>query len=181
MGTGPQDQPASAGAFTLITKSLLAAPAASIDISAIPATYSHLRVLALLQAVSGVGDTLQITFNGDAGTNYEYQGSETLAAAAPANQQAQTQNAIRAALYGSFTSVFPAVLDLLIPAYANTTFNKIALINAGYSNAGQASAGRFSSVTGVWHSTAAINRITFTAQSGDNMNTGCLLSLYGLS
>jgi|SRR5215469_7783905 len=172
------------GASALISSTTLGS-AGNLDLTSIPSTFSHLQLIGNLRGVAaGNIITMFITFNGDAGANYAENsfvqapnGTITVFSTAVSQNNlgggaTQTIN-----LAGGTIANQSSFFFMLIPAYANTNFFKQCMIQTSCNAEGTASATGY--VSGEWHSTAAINRITLTPSSS-NFAAGSQLSLYGL-
>ena len=183
-GDGSWQTPAGgSGALSVIGENVLAAPAASIDFSSIPGTYRHLLIEfwgRTTEANTGTG--LVIHFNGDTAANYDYQRDFGNATTPSATSAAGTATPLAGFVPGaSATAGRAGASSILIPAYASTAFNKVAL-QVGGSVQTTATTG-FLGENGFvnWRSTAAITQVTLKLQSGANFATGTIATLYGLA
>jgi hypothetical protein len=157
----------------------LSVGAAAIDIQNIPQTYSHLLVRWQLRGdapADVVSATLKI--NNDGAAHYDYQllesfGSSTLAGEGFGATPLAIAIPGLTAVAGSAANGFAYILN-----YTGTTFNKTVAIT--FDHKAQAATGQLFTgrVGGHWNSTAAINRLTFTAQS-QNLVAGSRVTLYG--
>jgi hypothetical protein len=173
--------PTSAGALTLLSTTTLASPAASIDVTGISGGYNDLILMLMARAAAGgATDVALLRFNNDSGTNYHTErlkGSGTTAAAG----ESITNGSIDRAEFPGSTG--PAnlfgTIEYTIPGYASTTWLKTVHYRA-VSASSFASGGIFvEQLAAIWNSTAAINRVTITANSGGNFATGTQLRIYG--
>jgi hypothetical protein len=166
--------------LSLISTSVLGAPAANFDLTSIPQTFNHLRVV-YLGATSDAGAVVvRSTYNGDSSAIYDYQtvgsssgtasGSETLASA-----------------FGRWGAIPPStatsnggfgVID--IPFYTGTAFHKMSNFSGGYSTGTATGNLHIDYFWNRWRSTAAITRITIALSAG-NWITGSSCSLYGIT
>jgi len=193
------NRPTTAASFATVTASnlattgplasnTLASPAASITFTAIAGSYSvlHLIVVGASTAVAE-SDRWSISINGTAGANYDFQhvsGSNTTAAAAARNAYASWVTSAGAPpgdMPGaSASSGVAGILEITIPNYAGTIFQKVGIWRSGYSDAATAAADQESSAGIVaWRSTAAITQIVIAAASASNLATGTSAYLYG--
>jgi hypothetical protein len=165
------------GAMTLIQDIPLGADAATIDFTAIPATYKHLRLIADLRGtVAGVNGTdALVRFNGDTAANYDYrrvmdgvEGESGAPIASPPLVLIPGAGNL-AGLFGYF--------DADVVDYANTARNKVAKFSGGWQQSAVFGNMRWGMVH--WRSAAAINRITLLPASG-NFLAGSRVSLYGI-
>ncbi len=175
--------PLASGAQVLVASQTLASPAASITFSGIPQTFSVLRLLAVgASAASSEVDTWGVRINGDQGNNYDMQvtyGSNTTTASAASSAQSKW-NQSQADLTGaSATAGVAGILDVTIPGYAGTTFQKIGLWRSGYTDAATGATAQ-TDVRAVisWRSTAAITSILVKTGSGSNFAAGTTAYLY---
>ena len=173
-----------ASKYTKIAESILGAAVATVTFSSIPSTY---RQLELWMAVRG--DTaaqfasVALQFNSDTGTNYNY---ENWQAAGASTTSAETLSAT-----SLFIGDMPANTTLSgsvsiqvvkIPWYAGTAFWKATSTSQTanlQTSAGQASALFDKHLSGLWRSTAAINRVDIKAGAG-NFVVNSSFALYGL-
>lgn len=171
----------SAGSLQRISETVLTEAAASVDIQSIPATYRHLRVVVLGRSdTAAAGATLLMRFNNDSAGNYDnvlqsYQGTN---GSGDSSAAAATSARIGTVAAASATSGEAGMCEVLIPNYAGTTFQKVAMSvgNSGIGTTVQ-EVGQFSSQ---WNSTSAITRITVLPGAG-NFIAGTVVSLYGLT
>ena len=172
---------------TVYSSQTLGSAAASITFSSIPGTYNLLRLLVFGASANATeSDRWSVTVNGSSADNYDLQqvaGSNTTAAAA-------VRGALSSWLTGygispgdmpgaSATSGVAGTLEIQVPGYAGTAFQKTGLWRSGYSDAAT-SASDQSAVNAViaWRSAAAITSITVSAFSGSNLVTGTTAYLY---
>lgn len=166
---------------TIISESVLAGGEASVDITSIPATYRHLRLV-----VIGRGDTaalatnLLLRYNNDSAANYDWVLSSYQGASGSGSTQAAAQTAARVGtlLAASATAGDPTLADVFIPAYAGTTFRKVSSTVQNLGN-GTNTMGA-DQLSAKWNSTAAINRITLLPAAG-NFAAGTTVTLYGIA
>lgn len=169
--------------MSIISDTILAAPAVSFDITGIPATYRSLKLVATLRTDrAGVyTDSVKLKINNDAGNNYygfiewgpPAAGSQEQVAAGAPFQIHYTNAALTFA--NSFSN-----LELLLPDYANaTTFKSYLGMGAAPT---RALAGQFFiyKSMGLWANTAAINRVTLLPGTGPNFVANCRVTLYGI-
>lgn len=172
--------PAAASAMVQIANQVLGSNAATVTFSSIPGTSNHLRFLANIRSTAVQNsDQVAVRFNGDTGTNYDYQFAEGAGSSAvaglvnAASSIGGTSIAVAAAndAAGAFS---PIVID--IPGYASTTWNKDLTMVAGLANATTAAV---FTVLGHWRNTAAVTSFTFLLNAGSFI-TGSAFYLYGL-
>lgn len=163
---------------------ILGADTANFDITSIPSTYAHLKLIMYLRddsAVTAITNVL-IRFNNDSAANYDTEvlfGSSNVPSAA--ESLGSTSSSVGLCVGGGVPANIFASNSLEIPYYANTANQKII---HGLSNgkASTSSAG-VTMKTGVsyWRSTAAINQITMFPGSGSNFKVGSRATLYGMA
>ena len=174
----------SGGAVTLISSQVLAAPAANITFSAIPATYNHLRLVALLRSVyAAEDDTLSIRVNGVITNVYTYAELQALVSAVTANPE--NDNSALYVPIAAASSYGPTASQLTveIAGYTLTTFNKVLQVFTGYADPSYPAAGVLvASQVGVANgSEAAVTSLALSLASGSNFATGSAAWLYGVT
>lgn len=168
-------------AMVKISEVVLGSDQATIDFSSIPSTYSHLLLVIsgrLTRAVTN--DSVYLTFNGDTSSIYDYHyydsysttqfisGSDSNAKAFIANMAA-----------ANAPSGAADAIVVQIPNYKRTDFNKSFLVDSQTrANTTNANFHRHM-LAGWWNSTAAINQITLSLDTG-NFKAGTVATLYGL-
>jgi len=169
-----------------VTVQTLASAAASITFSSIPAGYNLLRLVVVgRSAAAAETDYWYVQVNGDTGAHYDTLGTESYA-----NVSTNVVNSVKNAadqwwtgsedLPGaSATAGIAGRLNIEVPDYAGTTFQKVGHWESGYSDAAT-SAGDQAQVNGicVWRSTAAITSVTIFTGSGSNLVAGTTAYLY---
>jgi len=162
------------GALTQIGQVVVSTATASITISSIPGTYSNLKLEFYGAGSSGSQDTVDLQFNGDTGSDYQF-GSSNGNVTGSGNGKA----------YIGITSIpnsgwnSPATAEVLIPNYAGTPYTSRAVQAVGGFNSGS---GQQSNITsGLWgEAGAAVTSIKLTMQSGANFQPGTMVTLYGM-
>lgn len=166
--------------FGCIYDTTLGTSAASIDVTGIVSGYAHLLIEVYARDDNaGAGmDNLLIRFNGDTGSNYDYQrvtGANTTVSADAA--AAGTSGVIGIIVAGGSTANRFGHSNILIPNYANAANDKIASsFGGGVSGTAASSFQAFNAMVN-WRSTAAINRVTLLSSTG-NLVTGTRVSIY---
>lgn len=171
------------GDLTLISEVLLGSDQASVTFSSIPSTYRHLRLLCYGRITTVLTDDYcYIQFNGDTGANYD---EERMLWVNNGSSIGATYGATQGRVCdwpgaGATTTTQAGMAEILIPHYAGTAFDKIALSSAG---------GKYGTSGGTifvdthhvqWRSNAAITSVTLIPGSGD-FKAGSIFSLYGMS
>jgi len=160
----------------------LAAPAASIVISSIPAGFKHLLlILSARTDRAAVNDDVRFQFNGDAGVNYDNCAFWFNGGSVTVNQ---TSLDSEASCYGgtctaasSPASAF-GVSSSWIHDYADAGKHKSVI--GEWRARINASAQRILHSIGTWKNTAAINEITIFSPNGANFVAGTRATLYGM-
>jgi hypothetical protein len=153
--------------------------AGTVTFSSIPTTYTDL-VLVINNAVSIATNTpgACISFNSDTATNYSSTHLEGNGTSGSSSRQTNQNNINAGYNIGlSSSSTQPATIIINIMNYANTTTYKTVL-SRNTQTAGTAPG--TGATVGLWRSTAAINSIAITAQTG-NFASGTVFSLYGIA
>lgn len=169
------------GVPVLLANSTLSGSASSIDFTSIAQDWAHLYLIAYLRGTTAAAATaIWNRFNGDSGSNYDYQilqgvgalagGSETFAAAQ------MGLGAIPAA--SASGNVFaPVVME--IPHYSQSSNNKSVTAQIGHKSG--TSTGNMNAYcsAGFWRSSAAISQVTLLPAAGD-FASGSRATLYGV-
>lgn len=165
--------------FERIAQTILGAPAASIDFTSIPATFSDL-LLTLVGAVTGAArEDIFLRFNADATANYDWQRVVGIAAAASAGEGVGATGIVIGQLPASAT--LSGMIDALIAGYASgQTFHKTVLSRSGLKVATGTSGQEVLPVYGLWRSAVTINQITLAIVGGDTFPAGVRATLWGL-
>jgi hypothetical protein len=176
-----------AGGTRLIQRVALAADAASLDFAAIPATFRHLLLIAVLKAVNAGPADIIAQFNADATARYNvmYHQAAGGAYAAIATQDRTsaglTQTPLAVPADDSFIGLSAWIYD-----YTSVTVNKQVWVEGGTHARSVAQGGggerRQQFGQSVWAPAvpAAINAISILPAAG-NLRSGSHASLYGLS
>lgn len=143
--------------------------------SSIPSTYTDL-VLVFNGTATTNGNTLFARFNGDTASNYSWTymyGSGTAAGSSRSNNN--SNGILMGGNNTGLSSTINSVIVLQIQDYNNTTTYKTAL--SKFTLAPQEG---INVTVGTWRSTSAINSITIRMDL-NNLNTGTVISLYGIT
>lgn len=163
----------------MLADTTLSGTAATIDLTSIPAHWSHLKLVFCGRGDTGTAPAVVLRFNADTGTNYDSQLLAGQAAAASATE----------AFGGTTTQIgnIPGVSDVAsaagmcvvdIPGYAGTVFHKTMCSHNTYKTATSSGGVVIAERAGHWRSTAAINQITLLIGAGLFV-VGTRVSLYG--
>jgi hypothetical protein len=172
--------PPTASFVELVPPTVLGAPAATIDITGIPATYEDL-ILVVRARSTGAGSDVLMTFNNDTGTNYAVNRERQTSTTATYEHVVNQNNILisHGIVSSTGTAGYFAHMKAEIFSYARATMSRN----------GQVTASRFENATTLhrsqsvfaWEDLAsAINRITLTPSAG-NFAAGTVYALYGVS
>lgn len=165
-----------AGAYELISTTVLSTATASVTFNSIPAnTYKHLQLRVVGSLSTATNNQMLIRFNGDSGTNYAWH-SLTGDGAAVASTAGATQSAIQAGIVGYNANTFSgSIIDIL--DYSSTAKNTtVRSLHGVYVSGGLIRAGIHS---GVWLNTAAVSSIV-VSDNNASFASGSRFSLYGI-
>lgn len=150
----------------------------NVDFTGIPATYKHL-MLTVQGATNRATefDSERVTFNGDGGANYEFQNAQWTGAAADAPVQVLATTYIDVGTLPGSLALASASgsITILIASYADTNRYKSVIVQ--YASRGTTNL-RIGTGSGLWRSTAAINRVQL-GHLGTPV-AGAVVSLHGL-
>lgn len=144
------------------------APASTFDLTAIDQGYKALRIEALLRSTDpGVSIIPQMTFNADAGTNYDYSNAYNFAGVTgDAASLGQTFIALGDACAGGAPAGDFSPLEMWLPGYSNTHRNKAFRSYLALQGVYDSNHLGHEWVSGYWNSTTAITEITLAPAAG---------------
>ena len=181
-GFGARRTPSSGGP-ALIQKIVTSRSQATVDFVSIPATFTDLEVRFMARSnYSGANEVMSIKLNGD-GTSGNYTATEYIqgwGAGGNYNSVAATASGLLVTAISAVGSpaLHPATGIVTLGSYSGTVFYKQVNANSSFHQA----AGSVQQITliaaGVWKSTAAINRLTFSVPT--SFVNGSTFSLYGV-
>ena len=179
--TAPEWAAASAGAVSVIARTVLGSDTASVDFTSIPATYETLMVTYLARGTgSNTWSRVWLRFNADSGSNYQYGSGGRVGASFTVVDAASGQAQMVVGLLpdASATAAYPAAGTLTVAGYGRTVFNKV----VSCVDVSPASTANNAAVMtgGLWASTAAVTQVTLLASSG-NFVAGSVFTLYGIA
>jgi hypothetical protein len=169
--------------MTQAFSSTLAAPAASFDVTAIGAGFSHLMVVLVGRSDTAALNTgVILKINNDGGANYDSENlnlaNTVVAGTAVAGATSKTITQIPAAT--ATASTF-GVVQFYLPFYSNTTvFKSIIAADNVFLTLGTVGTYGLDAGAGMWRSSAAINRVTLTPAAG-NFIIGSAVTIYGIT
>jgi hypothetical protein len=170
------------GSLIPISNTLLGSPAASFDITSIPATWTHLCIVVIGRTDNAVtSQQIGMRFNNDSSAaNYALKESRldgTTYTGADSLPGVSTGIRVGKMTGASSTANYPGVTEIWISGYTGTTFFKGALAkNHGFATS--STNGWLYETGGTWLSTTAINRVTIYPETG-NWITGSRCTVYG--
>ena len=152
----------------------LGSAANTITLSSIPSGYTDLRfVVSASSWVTSTASTVQVTFNGDAGSNYSM--TDLYGDGTSASSYTQTSKTyILLEPSGTGNQTLPFLLTGDIFSYTGSTY-KTGLFNSVNDTNGS---GLLVSTVGLWRSTSAITSISL--YTGASFNTGTKFTLWGI-
>jgi len=157
----------------------------TFDLTSIPGTYTHLRLVCLLRSAraGNNSDTTIFRFNNDSGSNYDSEYVFGSASTAFAAESVGATSLLMGAIVPAATSTADnaAIVTVDIPFYAGTTFDKYASIASAVTIEEATGGVRTWQSAGHWRSTAAITRITILTATASNFITGSRVILYGIT
>jgi hypothetical protein len=167
-----------AGAYELISSTILGSDTSSVSFSSIPSDYKHLQIRLVARNASNTSSMI-LTLNSDTGSNYVQHdlvgnGSTVSSTANVSGEIAgirlnnfQTSNTATASAFGA------GVVDIL--DYTNTSKNTTVRALGGRHSG--ASSHFIRLISGLWIDTSAVSTITL---AGITFLTGSRFSLYGI-
>lgn len=165
--------------YVKIAQTALTSPAANIDFTSIPQTYTDLVVMISQRAVDNVLDNA-IRFNNDTSSVYSYTQMQSGASSGSAGG-ARTSNSSTSRAGGQEPSTYTANVFnssfVYIPNYTSSVFKQFIADGVDENNSATSYIWLHAAL---WRNTAAINRITLFQEPGGNMATGTEATLYGI-
>lgn len=175
--------PSSGGSWTLLHTVTLGADTATIDQATISGSYNDLIVVLIARSANAsAADTPLLRLNNDSGANYYYEWMRSTSTTVQGAEGIATTsfnvgtNGVPA---NSATANLFSFHEFVIPGYASTTWSKVVrATSATFSN--NATGVIFPLVmSGIWNSTSAVTRVTFSLNSAGNYKTGSTMRIYG--
>ena len=168
-------------ALTQISCVTTSGSAPSVSFSSIPGNFTNLRLVGLARGDTAASTIhLNIQFNADSGSNYDWQtvvGSNTTASAG--NTLATTSITLADMVAASGTAGRASAITADIPSYSSAVFDKSVLILGGSIWGTGAANAEVVPIYGTWRNTAAITGILVFPATGNFVN-GSSLCLYGM-
>ena len=172
---------AGGGAWTLLSTTTLGS-ATTFDVSSISGSYNDLYCCAIIRSANAdVDDDVTWRLNADSGSNYYRQMINANATTITATEIIGNSWLFAGFVPGaSATANLFGVVELTIYGYASTSWKK-AMVYRSFGPSNAAAAGLYlRSGAGLWNSTAAVNRVQISVNSGAaNFAIGSQLRIYG--
>lgn len=163
----------------------LSSSASNITFSSIPQTFTHLQVRCFAKSsrsdILVAANLINVQFNDDTAANYvvhRLRGSGSSAESSASTSNAYVEFGNIPGSFSSETNMFgSSVTDIL--DYTNTNKNKVTRTIGGFDRNGDGYVGLLS---GLWLSTAAINKIVIRFDAyGNPLAAGSRFDLYGIT
>ena len=169
------------GGMTLIEEKLLAAPAANIDFSAIPDTFTHLKLLIEARGTAAAVEiSTRIIFNGDSGVNYDYEYFKVSALSPGSLEYFGESNIIIGMIAAANAAAgLSGSIETSFPNYKGISFNKTLLSGSSHKTGTTTGKVILTRIAGFWRDSSAINQITIFPGT-NNFAAGSIASLYGM-
>jgi hypothetical protein len=155
-----------------VATTTLASDQATVTFTSISGSFTDLILVASIRTVV-TNAAIYCQFNGDTGTNYS--NTQLLGNGSIATSGRQTN--VSQLRIGNFTASGTNNFSPVIAHfqnYSNTVTNKTVISRAGSADGGLVAEAC------LWRNTAAITSILVGEESGGNMRTGSILTLYGI-
>jgi hypothetical protein len=156
---------------------------ASIDLTAIPATYRNLELEFFGRGEdAGANVGLRVSVNGDSGTSYHSErlsATDSTASAGPTTGASFWTVGSNALVAGGASANRGTAMRLWFPNYASTTFHKIAQGQVSKFDADATAAFHTSQFGGLWKSDVAITSLRIFTSAGD-IAEGSMYRLVGI-
>ena len=155
--------------YEKIATNTLGSAAATVTFSSISSAYTDLVAILSVKGTSNMDVLIQ--FNGDTGSNYSFTTLRRNGTTATSDRYTN-QNSGYADLdgYANATNFSTRIINIM--NYSNTTTYKTFLARSATAGNG------LDAIVNSWHSTSAINSITFSGSA--SYATGCTFTLYGI-
>jgi hypothetical protein len=170
----------------LISSQVLSTSTAQIAFSNIAGNFNHLRMRAMVRSTTPAEqDALLVRVNGSNNPTYD----DVINIAALPFHGLYYEEAARdfgGSIYmsmpgGTATAGIAGYVDVEIPFYADTTWQRVVTIKASYYDAVvNSNQARWYNSIGVFRSTGAITSIQLQTDTGSNLVTGSFANLYGV-
>lgn len=167
------------GAMVQLYDNTAAGAIANWDVTTGLTGYNHLAISLVGRSdVAATTTALQIRFNNDTGSNYDYTQASFIPTPGGSAADAATSIVCGSLLGATAPASTPTVMNLHLPNYAATVFFK-EVTGTVFSRYGATTSNLAIVFGGNWRSTAAITRVTVFPAAG-NFILGSRLSIYGV-
>lgn len=154
----------------------LASDNSFIDLSSIPQTYKHLKIIAIIRGTAGLNN-IAIRLNGDSGASWQrgFLGTE----GSTVNGGTYTSGGTFDWVYGTNNTSMRMINEIIIPNYTDTNkWKNVDIFVHGHHN----STSNYNNMiiqygAGHWQNTAAVTSVTITNAA---ISAGSTFQLYGL-
>ena len=167
---------AAGSTYTPIATTTLGSDTSSISFTSISGSYTDLVLILFARSTRPTtDDTLVMRFNNDSGSNYSKTRLVGTGSAASSYTSGSTTAFLLDAISGASnpTGEFsPNIYNIM--NYSNTTTYKTIVTRSNTASA------YVVAETGLWRSTAAVNRIDLSLNTGPNFKAGTMATLYGI-
>lgn len=169
------------GCPVMVAISTLVGTAASITFSSIPTTFNSLHLTGYFRSDNAATSaTMFLRFNGDTGSNYDYQVVQGNAAVASASEGlAQTQIGIGHSVGNTGGANLFSGISTAIQGYASSANNKALTSKSSYKGGTSSGSLTVTIWSGFWRSNAPVTSLTVFPSAG-NLVSGSRLVLYGV-
>lgn len=164
----------------LLSRTVLGAPAANVDVTGISASYEDLIIVVMgRSAIVGTFDEVKFRFNNDSGNNYDTQQTESHGTTVAGAEDLTTSAGRAGWLAGSTAPANEAsCAEIVVFGYARTVFQKCAHWRGTVKLANTSGNTYVAQGASYWRDTSAINRVTIYL-TASNLDTGTVVSIYG--
>ena len=168
-----------AATYSLISSNVLTSTAASVTFSSIPSTYTDLVLrFSARNDIGATQRTVQIEFNGSAGTAYSITAMSGNGASASSNRLSAQASGFDSAgqVPSGYTASTFSNVELYIPSYLASNNKAFSITSTTENNS---TTSYLFATAGLWSNTAAITQVKLTSNA-DNFVSGSSFYLYGI-
>ena len=165
----------------LIGKLILTSATGTVSFTGISQAFNHLKMMSVVRTdIANLVNSVAYRLNGDSGSNYSIQTSNTSQTTVNAYASvSQTSASVGLVQASSIVANYPGINVVEIPSYTNSTFNKVLISSATCTSS--TSAQNYHRVAGGgWNNTSAVTSIDIIPIDGGNFIVGSLFYLYGV-
>ncbi len=167
--------------YTLIEEFVSDGTTGEVTFASIPADYSGLRIELVARSEDASNqDSLEMTYNGDTGTNYTdiFSSTNQSGTIIDGGSGSATGITIVTLAAGSSPAGAAGGAEIVIPYYADANFFTYAMSQGYFDFDGTQF--QLSHRGGSWKDTSAVNQIRLALNSGANFTSGSTIRLYGV-